>query len=99
MKRMLVATLAAAGLALATGAQAQVDAKKAEAAAKEAGCMACHAVGTKKMGPSFKEAAKKYKGAPDKLVANLKASKDHADTVKGIKEDDLKLVASWIASM
>jgi cytochrome c len=99
MKRLLATTIAAAGFALGTVAHAQVDAKKAEAAAKDLGCLACHAVGTKKVGPSFKEAAKKYKGAPDKLVTDLKASKDHADAVKGAKDDDLKLVASWIASM
>jgi cytochrome c len=99
MHRMLVATLAAAGLALGSVAHAQVDAKKAEAKAKELGCLACHAVGSKKVGPSFKEVAKKYKGAPDKLVADLKASKDHADAVKGAKDDDLKLVASWIVSL
>ena len=99
MKRMLATTIAAAALALGSVAHAQVDAKKAEATAKELGCLACHAVGTKKVGPSFKEVAKKYKGAPDKMVADLKASKDHADVVKGAKDDDLKLVASWVASL
>ena len=99
MKRTLVTTIGAVGLALGSLAYAQVDAKKAEATAKELGCLACHAVGSQKVGPSFKEAAKKYKGTPDKLVADLKASKDHADAVKGAKDDDLKLVASWIVSL
>jgi cytochrome c len=99
MKPMLVTIAAAAGLALGGVAQAQVDAKKAEATAKELGCLACHAVGTTKVGPAFREVAKKYKGAPDKLVADLKASKDHADAVKGAKDDDLKLVASWVAAL
>lgn len=99
MKRLLVTTIAAAALALGSAAHAQVDAKKAEATAKELGCLACHAVGSKKVGPSFRESAKKYKGAPDKLVADLKSSKDHADAVKGAKDDDLKLVASWVASL
>ena len=99
MKHMLATTLAATGLVLGSAAYAQVDAKKAEATAKELGCLACHAVGSKKVGPSFRDAAKKYKGAPDKLVADLKASKDHADAVKGAKDDDLKLVASWVASL
>ena len=99
MKRIFTTTIAAAALALGSVAHAQVDAKKAEATAKELGCLACHAVGSKKVGPSFKEAAKKYQGAPDKLVADLKASKDHADAVKGAKDDDLKLVASWIGTL
>jgi cytochrome c len=99
MKRMLVTIITATGLALGSAAHAQVDAKKAEATAKELGCLACHAVGSKKVGPAFKEVAKKYKGAPDKLVADLKASKDHTDAVKDAKDADLKLVASWIASL
>jgi cytochrome c len=99
MKRLFATTIAATALALGGAAHAQVDAKKAEATAKELGCLACHAVGSKKVGPSFREAAKKYKGAPDKLIADLKASKDHADALKGAKDDDVKLVASWIASL
>jgi len=100
MMRTLIATLATAGLALATGvAQAQVDAKKAEASAKEAGCLACHAVSSKKVGPSFKDVSKKHGKDAGKIVAAVKADKDHADVVKSTKEDDLKLIASWIASL
>jgi len=99
MKRMPVTMIAAAGLALGSVAHGQVDAKRAEAMAKELGCLVCHAVGSKKVGPSLKEAAKKYRGAPDKLIADLRASRDHADALKGAKDDDLKLVASWIGSL
>ena len=99
MKRTLAATIVAVGLALGSVAHAQVDAKKAEAPAKELGCLACHAIGSTKVGPALREIANKYKGTPDKLVADLKASKDHADAVKGAKDDDLKLVASWIESL
>ena len=36
-----------------------------EALAKSTGCLNCHAVSAKKMGPAFKEIAAKYKGKED----------------------------------
>jgi cytochrome c len=42
--------------------------------AKAKNCMACHAVGTKLVGPAYKDVAAKYagqKGAEDKLVAKV----------------------------
>jgi cytochrome c len=100
MKRTIAAILATVGLALAGGVHAQVDAKKAEATAKQAGCLSCHAVGTKKTGPALREVAKKYKGGSiDKMVGDIKSNKEHADDVKEWKDDDLKLVASWIATL
>lgn len=68
--------VAAAG-ALAAGfvfAQSGADVVKAK------GCMTCHDVDTKKVGPSFKDIAAKYKGdkaAAGRLVARLKDGKDH----------------------
>lgn len=102
MKRTFVATLAAASLALlaAPASQAQVDAKKAEAKAKEIGCLSCHNIGSKKTGPALREVAKKYKGGSlDKMVADIKANKEHVDDVKEWKDDDLKLVAAWVQSL
>ena len=50
------------------------DAAAAEALMKKSGCMTCHSVSAKKVGPSFKDVAAKYKGKSDaeqKLVAHL----------------------------
>lgn len=100
MNRTLAALLAAAGIAVAGAAHAQVDAKKAEATAKQAGCLSCHAVSTKKTGPALREVAKKYKGVSvDKMVADVKANKEHADDVKEWKDDDIKTVVAWIATL
>jgi cytochrome c551/c552 len=100
MHRTLAAFLAVAGLAFAGAAAAQVDAKKAEATAKEAGCLSCHAVGSKKTGPALREVAKKYKGASaDKMIADIKANPEHKDDVKDWKDGDLKLVAAWIQTL
>jgi cytochrome c len=47
---------------------------------KAKGCLNCHAVGEKKIGPSYKELAAKYKGdakAAGMLAAKLKDGKGH----------------------
>jgi cytochrome c len=44
---------------------------------KAKGCLNCHAVDTKKMGPSFKDIAAKHKGDEAALVAKLKDGKGH----------------------
>jgi cytochrome c len=96
MRPLLIA--AAAALAMAGTAHAQVDAKKAEAIAKEA-CGKCHIMEKKRKGPSYKDIAAKAKAdkvTADKMVANLKADKDHE--IK-ISDDDLKLVANWILTL
>lgn len=41
---------------------AAADQKAGAALAQQKACMACHAVGQKLVGPSFKDVAKKYKG-------------------------------------
>jgi cytochrome c len=47
---------------------------------KSKGCLNCHAVDTKKVGPSFKDIAAKHKsdqGASDALAAKLKDGNGH----------------------
>jgi cytochrome c len=66
-----IAVIAAAGLMLAGGAGAAVDARAAEALAKKSGCFTCHAADKKLYGPSFKEIAARYKddkNAETKLI-------------------------------
>jgi len=75
MKSVLV-VMAAAGLLAAGAAQAAsgMDVLKAK------GCLNCHAMDKKKVGPAYKDVAAKYKGdsgAEDKLVAKLKDGKGH----------------------
>ena len=59
MKTMTLSLLVATNL-LAAGA-AQAD----EALAKTKGCLACHTVEAKVLGPSYKDVAKKYAGKKD----------------------------------
>ena len=83
MKGMLVA-LAAAGVLIGGSVQAQ-DALKA------AGCLGCHDMDKKKVGPAYKDVAAKYKGNKDAeamLVAKIKDGKGHAKINK--PEADIK---------
>lgn len=94
MKTMLLTLAVAAGLTMAGAANAQED------LAKSSGCLTCHAVDAKKMGPSFKDIAAKYKGKADAqatIVANLKAGKGHP-AVKASDADTASLV-KWILAM
>lgn len=83
MKGLLIA-IAAAGVMLGGAAQAQ-DALKA------AGCLGCHDMDKKKVGPAYKDVAAKYKGNKDAeamLVAKIKDGKGHAKINK--PEADIK---------
>jgi cytochrome c len=91
---MVIAVAAAGLLVAAAPASAQEDLAKAN------GCMNCHAVDTKKVGPAFKEVAKKYKGKADAeatLTKALNEGKGHPQ-VKAKPEDTAKLV-KWVLSM
>lgn len=67
MKRSLMLLMAVSAL-VSTSAFAQADLAKAK------NCLACHAVGSKLVGPAYKDVAAKYagqKGAEDKLVQKV----------------------------
>jgi len=94
MKSILIAVVASLSLIAAGAASAQ------EALAKSSGCLNCHAVDTKKVGPGFKEVATKYKGKADAqttLEAKLTSGKGHP-AVK-TSADDVKSLVKWILSL
>jgi cytochrome c len=94
MRSVLTAAAAAACVAIAGTALAQED------VAKSAGCATCHATDVKKVGPSYKDIAKKYKGKADAeatLVKEITEGKGHPKT-KASADDAAKLV-KWILSM
>ena len=82
--KVMLATLAAAGLLIGGTVQAQD-------ALKKAGCLGCHDMEKKKVGPAYKDVAAKYKGKKDAeamLVAKIKDGKGHAKINK--PEADIK---------
>ena len=75
MKAVLL-VLAAAGTLAAGSAYAQSGAD----VLKAKGCMNCHDMDKKKVGPAYKDVAAKYKGnkgAESELVAKIKDGKGH----------------------
>jgi cytochrome c len=72
MKAILLAITAAGAVAAGAAiAQSGPDVLKAK------GCLNCHDVDKKKVGPSFKDIAAKKKGQQAALVAKLKEGKGH----------------------
>jgi cytochrome c len=91
---MMMVALAAAAFAVAGTASAQ------EALAKSSGCLTCHDVDAKKMGPSYKSVAAKYKGKADaeaSLVTKITTANGHP-AVKA-SPDDVKSLVKWVLAM
>ena len=108
MKALLLAIAAAGSMLVAAQANA-VDAKAAEALAQKSGCLACHSIDKKVLGPAYKEVAAKYKGdktAEARLVAKVKAG---GSGVWGpmpmpanspqVKDADITTVVQWVLAM
>jgi len=99
--------LAAATLSLMAFGTAQAD----EALATASGCMACHQVAAKVVGPSYQDVAAKYKGedgAVDTLTASVIAGGvgvwgpvpmmpkgGRAD----VSDEDIKKIVEWILTL
>ena len=94
--KTILSVAAAAGM-LAAGlsyAQSGADVVKAK------GCLTCHAVDQKKMGPSFKDLAKKHggdKGAEGKLIAKLKEGAGHPKVAAS--DAELKAAVGYVLSV
>ena len=91
MKSILMTLTAASVLVLAGNAYAS------EELAKTAGCTAkCHALDTKKKGPSFKTSAAKYKGKGEAAI--LAGFKKEHDDVKA-SDEEVKTLLKWILTL
>lgn len=72
--------------------------------AETAGCLACHAVDTKVVGPSYVEVAQKYKGqdVAEKLAKKIREGGEGVwgdmamPPMPDIKDDDIKKLVAWI---
>ena len=99
MKRVIAATAATLGLLLANSAQA--DEKLAQAN----GCMTCHQIDKKVLGPAYKEVAAKYRGNAGAEAMLVKKVKDGGKGVWGemvmppnahVKDADIASIVKWI---
>ena len=96
--------LAALGLAAAA-----LPAAANEELAKKSGCMACHAMDKKIVGPSFKEVAAKYRGdktAEAKLVDKVKkggagvwGQVPMPPNSPQVKDADITTLVKWILAL
>jgi cytochrome c len=103
--KVLSTLIAASAMFLAINAQA-ADGK---ALAQASGCLACHSVDKKVLGPSYKDVAAKYKGdkgAEAKLIT--KVAKGGSGTwgpmpmpanSPQVKDEDIKSIVQWILAM
>lgn len=103
--KVLLAVVAFASMLLGS----QVYAADAQALAQKSGCLACHAVDKKVLGPAYKDVAAKYKGdkgAEARLIAKVKAG---GSGVWGpipmpanspqVKDADIKTIVEWVLSL
>jgi cytochrome c len=97
--------VAALSMLFAGGAAGVAQAEDAKAIAAKSGCLACHGLVNKIVGPGYAEVAAKYKGDKDalaKLTAKVKAGGSGAwgpipmPPQAAISDEDLKAVLQWI---
>lgn len=97
MKSVLISTLLAAGLVASAPAFANKD------LATKSGCMACHAVDKKLVGPAYQDVAKKYKAADEAMLIDKvkKGGKGNWGQIPmppndKLKDEDLKTLVKWV---
>jgi cytochrome c len=105
MKRLFAVAAVAGAMSVAAGAHAQSAPEKL---AQSSGCMTCHGVDKKIIGPAYKDVANKYrgnKGAEADLIKKVKAG---GKGVWGdipmppnahVKDEDIKTIVQWILSL
>ena len=97
-----------AGLCGCGAAQAALDNAAAEALMKKGGCVACHAVDKKVVGPAYQDVAAKYKGDKDAAAKLADKVKKGGVGVWGqipmppnaqVSDADIKTLVGWILAL
>jgi cytochrome c len=107
--RITALAVAGAFVLMSTGVRAAIDDKKATEIMTKGGCVACHTVDKKLVGPSFGEVAKKNKGNKAAAAAIAKKVREGGSGAYGqipmppnakdkISDDDLKSLVEWVLS-
>lgn len=102
MKNILAFSAAAAAIVLASGAQAQDPAKLAQ----EKGCLACHQIDKKLVGPAYKDVAAKYRNDKNALPKLVKKVREGGQGVWGqvpmppnqVSEKEAQTLVKWVLS-
>jgi cytochrome c len=75
-RRVILSAIAATAVAVSAQAAAAMGKDEGLALAQQSGCLACHSIEKKVVGPAWQDVAARYKGngeARDKLIAKVKA--------------------------
>lgn len=102
MKAMLIGMIAVSALSLVGTAQASED------LAKSSGCMNCHNVDNKLVGPALKEVSAKYAGQEDAVAYLAGKIQKGSNGVWGaipmppntaVNDENAKLLAEWVLTL
>lgn len=101
MKKLMAAAVAAVAL----GAAGSAFAEDEMALAQASGCMACHSVEAKIVGPAYKDVAAKYKGDAGAAAMLEKKVKEGGSGTWGdipmppnaaVSDENIKKLVAWI---
>lgn len=87
-----------------------VSAQASEALMEHSGCLSCHRVDTKLIGPAFKDVAARYRKTPEVIDTLLQKIREGGEGVWGdvpmssnsiekVSDENLKLIVLWIMSL
>jgi cytochrome c len=85
-----------------------IAADPAEALAQKSGCLNCHGISNKILGPAYKDVAAKYKGdkTAARLITKVKVGGSGAwgsmpmpANSPQVKDDDIKTIVKWVLSL
>lgn len=104
--KALLTMVAAAGALLAASQAGAVDMEAGKALAQKSGCLACHSVEKKIIGPAYKDVAAKYKGDKGAEARLIEKVKKGGSGVWGpmpmpanspqVKDEDIKTLVEWV---
>ena len=98
----------ASGILALFGAVQVASAQSGSELAQKKLCLACHTANEKKVGPAFKDVAKKYRGVPGaeaKLAAKIKQGSNGTwgqvpmPPQSALSDAEIKTLAAWVLSL
>jgi cytochrome c len=99
MKQILSAVVAGVAFAALCSTAYAAD-PKGKDEAQEHGCLKCHDVDKKKVGPSYKDISAKLKGKKvEEGMAAVKAKPVHKSALEKTKDSSLKEIMQWVMSL
>jgi cytochrome c len=77
---------------------------------EKSGCISCHRIDTKLIGPTFKDVAARYKLKPETIDYLLKKVREGGEgvwgdvpmapsTIEKVSDENLKLIIEWVLSL